>query len=128
MEMADIFDEMEKQKMGFIAIRPLYQGILTDQRSDHKLLSQGDRFASAEYADDFEKRRKIVEVFDEEIAESMTSFAIRFTLATPLVASVVIGLNTPEQVKGIVGALEGKIPGTETVKKAQLLWRSQLCS
>ena len=33
MEMADLFDDLEQRDMGFLAIRPLYQGILTDKRA-----------------------------------------------------------------------------------------------
>lgn len=100
MEMAGLFDELKQRNMGFICIRPLYQGILTDQRTDPDLLPEGDRFCGKEHADDFAKRRKIVERFRDEIGGSMTSFAIRFALAPPIVASLVVGLNTPEQVQG----------------------------
>ena len=54
----------------------------------------------------------------------MTSFAIRFALASPQVASVVVGLNTPEQTDGILSAVEQDFPDVEVVRKAQELWRS----
>jgi aryl-alcohol dehydrogenase-like predicted oxidoreductase len=122
MEMADLFDDLEKRQMGFVAIRPLYQGILTDEREGP--IRAGDRFADEKYARDFAKRKQIAQTFREEIGTSMTRFAIRFALASPVVASVVVGLNTPEQVDGVVSALEGELPGPETVKKAQELWQS----
>ena len=124
MEMADLFGELERRGMGFIAIRPLYQGILTDQRADQDSLPEGDRFAAAGYADDFARRKKVAEAFREQIGESMTGFAIRFALAAPVVASVVVGLNTPEQTDGVVAAAEADTPGMETVRRAQELWRS----
>ena len=110
--------------MGFVSIRPLYQGILTDERGDRASLRPGDRFADEKYTADFAKRDAIAACFREEIGGSMTRFAIRFTLAAPPVASVVVGLNTPEQVDGIVAALAEDLPSMETVRKAQDLWRS----
>ena len=124
MEMADLFDDLQERGMGFIAIRPLYQGILTDERADQKSLAAGDRFGEEQYVQDFAKRARIAEEFREEIGGSMTSFALRFALAHPLVASLVVGLNTPAQVAGVVKALEAELPSAAVVGKAQSLWRS----
>ena len=124
MEMADLFEDLEQRGMGFIAIRPLHGGILTDERADQAHLAEGDRFADAQNAPDFARRRKIAKAFRQEMGGSMTRFAIRFTLAAPIVASVVVGLNTVEQVDGILAAVEGDFPSMKTVKKAQGLWRS----
>jgi len=124
MEMADLFAQLRERNMGFVAIRPLYQGILTDQRAQQNQLPPGDRFADEEYAPDFAKRAKIAEAFATEIGDSMTSFAVRFALAEPIVASVVVGLNTPEQVDGVIAAAEGDFPTRDVMKKAQELWRN----
>jgi aryl-alcohol dehydrogenase-like predicted oxidoreductase len=127
MEMADLFGDLEERSMGFVAIRPLYQGILTTERADRESLSEGDRLAGEKFAPDFAKRAGIAGAFRDEIEGSsggMTGFAIRFALAAPVVASVVVGLNTPEQVEGIVAAADGDLPSMETVAKAQELWRS----
>ncbi len=123
MEMADLFEDLASREMGFACIRPLYQGILTDARADQASLPAGDRFADAKYARDFAVRAKIAETFADEVGGSMTGFAIRFALAAPIVASVVVGLNTPEQVDGIVAAADGEYPSMETVRAAQQLWR-----
>jgi len=40
-EMADLFDDLEKRNMCFLCIRPLYQGILTDERAGHDALQHG---------------------------------------------------------------------------------------
>ena len=123
MEMADLFGEMEKRGQGFVSIRPLYQGILTDERADQASLGEGDRFRDAKYADDFAKRARVAREFAAEIGGSMTGFALRFTLAHPIVASVVVGLNSPEQVEGAIAAVEGDFPSVDTVARAQDLWR-----
>ncbi len=124
MEMTDLFDDLRQRNMGFIAIRPLYQGILTDQRAAQKSLPEDDRFRDEGYIDAFAKRRKIADYFREEIGDSMTSFAIRFARADPVVASVVVGLNTKEQVEGIVNAADDDLLSVDVVDKAKALWRS----
>lgn len=127
MEMADLFEELARRSMGFIAIRPLYQGILTTERADRESLPEGDRLAGEKFASDFALRAKVAEAFREEIggsSGSMTAFAIRFALAAPIVASVVVGINTPKQAEGVVAAAEGDLPSMEAVGKAQELWRS----
>ena len=124
MEMADLFGELQQRDMGFLAIRPLYQGILTDERANQNSLRKGDRFADEKYAIDFAKRAKISEVFRDEIGESMTSFAIRFALTAPIVSSLIVGLNTPAQVSGIIAAAEDSSPSLQTVEKAREIWRS----
>jgi len=52
------------------------------------------------YADDFVRRALVAEAFGDAIGVSMTSFAIRSALAAPVVASVIVWLNTPVQVAG----------------------------
>ncbi|HTU02896.1 MAG TPA: aldo/keto reductase [Candidatus Sulfotelmatobacter sp.] len=123
MEMADLFGDLERRRLGFIAIRPLYEGVLTDERAAPRA---GDRVADPQYAPALSKRRKIVEAFRDEIGESLTSFALRCALAAPVVASLVVGLNRPEQVDGIVQAIEGPCPPPEMVRRAQALWRAGL--
>jgi aryl-alcohol dehydrogenase-like predicted oxidoreductase len=123
MEMADLFGDLERRRMGFIAIRPLYEGILTDERATPR---EGDRFTAPEHAPALARRRKIAEAFHDEIGESMTAFAIRFALAEPVVASLVVGLNRPEQVDGIARAIEGPSPSRQVVRRAQELWRAGL--
>ena len=123
MEMAEFFPEMEAGNRGFLAIRPLYQGILTDSRADHAALSEGDRFKDPKYAADFAKRARLAEAFREEIGDSMTRFALRFALAHPVVASLIVGLNSPEQVEGTVAAIESAAPDRALVERAHALWR-----
>jgi len=124
MEMFDVFPELERRGMGFLAIRPLWRGLLTDKRPDQASLAAGDRLVGDENKWLFARRAKIVETFRAEIGDSMTSFAIRLALASPLVASVVVGLNTPEQVDEMVAiASEEPLPAG-TLERAYALWQS----
>lgn len=124
MEMADLFGDLARRDMGFLSIRPLYQGILTDQRVDQKSLAADDRFRDPKYAEDFAKRAKVAEVFADEIGGSMTGFALRFALASPLMASVIVGLNSPAQTEGVVRAVEEEFPDPSIVSRAFDLWKS----
>ena len=124
MEMAEIFDELEQREMGFMSIRPLYQGLLTDRRKDWAALKADDRLAGEEYKVDFARRDRMVAELGEEIGESMTSFALRFALAHRLVASLVVGINTEEQAEEILAAvLDGDFPGEDMVERVLALWR-----
>jgi aryl-alcohol dehydrogenase-like predicted oxidoreductase len=124
MEMAELFDDLEQRDMGFLSIRPLYQGILTDRRSGQEGLAADDRFRDPKFAEDFAKRAKVAEVFADEIGESMTGFALRFALASPVVASLIVGLNSPEQVEGTVAAVEAPLPSPRIVSRAFELWKT----
>ena len=123
MEMADLFGDMEERGQGFVSIRPLYEGILTDERADQASLAEGDRFRDPKYAHCFAKRSRIAGEFAAEIGASMTGFALRFSLAHPIVASVVVGLNSPEQTEGVIAAVEEDFPSLDVVARAQELWR-----
>jgi aryl-alcohol dehydrogenase-like predicted oxidoreductase len=123
MEMAELFPEMERRGMGFLCIRPLYEGILTDAR-DPARMKADDRFREPKYAKDLARRAKIAETFAVEIGSSMTDFAVRFALASPLVGSVIVGLNSPAQVEGIAVAVAGDLPDPSLVKRAFDLWKS----
>ncbi len=122
MEMAELFAEMEERNMGFLSIRPLYQGILTDGRDPDRMAAD-DRFRDPKYADDFAKRAKVAEAFAAEIGGSMSSFALRFALAAPLVASLIVGLNSPAQVEGVLAAVEGPALSPRIVTRAFELWQ-----
>ncbi len=122
MEMAGLFDEMESRNMGFLCIRPFYQGILTDARDPDRMAAD-DRFRDSKYADDFAKRAKVAEAFAVEIGGSMSSFALRFALASPVVGSLIVGLNSPAQVEGVVAAVAEPPLSPRIVTRAYELWQ-----
>ena len=124
MEMADLFQKLTDRDMGFLCIRPLYQGILTDQRANRANLAPGDRFADAQFDSDYAILSKIQNAFADEIGQSLTSFAVRAVLASPVIASIIVGMNTPEQVHGLVAATEQDFFSVEVIEKARALWRT----
>ena len=54
----------------------------------------------------------------------MAHFALRFPLFSPVVASVITGLNTEAQVADAVAALDGVTPRPDLFERAHRLWRS----
>ncbi len=126
MEMADLFDDLQRRGMGFLCIRPLYQGILTDRFVSPEDAPDGHRLSDPRHAAEFSKRAKVVEAFRDQIGDSLVSFAIRFALAHPVVASVIVGINTPQQADGLLEAADGKYPPVEVVEQARELWRNEL--
>lgn len=123
MEMAELFPELERRGMGFLCIRPLHEGVLTDGRPSQAALAEGDRLKGPRHADAFRRRAAVADAFADEIDGSMTRFALRFPLFSPLVASVVVGLNTEAQVAEAVAMMDGVRPRPELVARALELWR-----
>jgi len=123
MELAELFPALAQRGMGFLAIRPLLEGVLTDQRPSQEALPEGDRLTDPKHAAAFRKRAAVADAFADEIGASMTRFALRFPLLSPLVASVIVGLNTPQQVEAVAGMMDGIEPRPELVERALALWR-----
>lgn len=126
MELVQFFPEMARANMGFLCIRPLYQSILTDRRTDWDQVPEGHYLerAKAENPDAFRQRKVIAEAFADEIGDSMTRFALRFPLFSPLVASMITGLNSEAQVEEAVQALDGVTERPDLFEKAYALWQS----
>ncbi len=121
-EMLDLFPAMEDQGMGFIGIRPVAAGLLTDKRIDRAKLPADDRMADEQFDRWYDQ---VAELRNEMAREpqSWTKFAIQFSLADRRIASTVVGINTPEQLRTILEAVEGPTPKREVVDAAH-----QICS
>ena len=122
MEMAEFFPAMETRHQGFFCIRPFMAGLLTDQRADRSRLKEGDRLADASNDAAYE-RLALLESSLELQVESWTAFAVKFALIHPLVTSLIVGLNTPEQVDQVIDAANGQYPDRDLWNKALDLFR-----
>lgn len=121
MDYLEVFPELEAAGRGFLAIRPLAAGVLTDQRSSWEALPEGDRLKTDGFREHFRRRAALEATFGDEIGPSMSRFAIRFPLMSPVCASVVVGLNTPEQVEKMARHVEGVAPRPEPIERARAL-------
>ncbi len=120
MEMSPVIDGLAADGRGFLAIRPLFEGVLTDRYRDHADVPAGHRLAKDKYADAFARRAALVRAIPEA-AEGMTRFAIRFPLMSANCASVVVGLNSERQVDEICTHAQGVAPDPETVRRVRAL-------
>ncbi len=117
MEMAEFFPQMEAQGQSFFCIRPLMAGLLTDRRSDRDGLPAGDRFLDTKWDGAYQRLKDLDSLFSGEIG-SLTSFAVKFVLCHPIVTSLIIGLNSPEQVDGVIDAADGRYPDRSVFDRA----------
>ena len=116
MEMSEFFPAMEKNGQGFFCIRPLMSGLLTDGRVDRDQLAEGDRFHEARFDTAYERLGIVKSALADHVS-SWTDFAIKFALSHPIVTSLIVSLNTPEQVDGVLDAADGNYPGEEVYEK-----------
>ena len=116
-EMMEVFDEVVDHDMGFIVIRPFLAGTLTDKYSSPDVAPPGHRLRDPARAEHFARRAKILRELPEAVGDSLTGFALRFTLAHPAVGTVITGMNTPQQVRQLLEAVEDdkELPGAELV-------------
>jgi D-threo-aldose 1-dehydrogenase len=112
-EMLDLFPDMRQRGMGFIGIRPLLAGLLTDARIDRERLPRDDPkrepLWDRAYDQLGEVRALLAEEPDVEIG-SWTDFALRFSLCDPRIATTVVSINDPERLEQAVRAAEGAKP------------------
>ncbi len=116
-EMLDLFPAMRERGQGFIGIRGLMAGLLTDRRHDRNALPEGDRFADDEYRRAYDQLDALKAKLTEPV-ESWTNLALRFSIADDTIASTVVGINSPEQLHGVLDALDGPRPSAQMIAAA----------
>lgn len=109
MEMAEFFPQMLESGQGFFCIRPFMGGILTDGRVSRSQLPAGDRFLDSRWDDAYKRLAELQTALNDEV-ESWTDFSVKFSLCHPCVTSLIVGLNTIEQVDGVLDAANGDYP------------------
>ena len=124
MEMAGFFEQMAAKRQGFFCIRPFMAGLLTDRRVDRSRLPEDDRFLDENWDAAYDRLETLQSALGEEVT-SWTAFAVKFALCHPIVASLIVGLNTPEQVDGVLDAADGNYPDLKVFEKALEIFRVQ---
>jgi aryl-alcohol dehydrogenase-like predicted oxidoreductase len=125
-EVGELLPELERRGLGFIAIRPFFEGLLTDKRSNKDCLPPDDRLRSYDVDGLFRMRETVCAAFAEQIGDSLTGFALRFPLYSAATASVVVGLNTVKQVEDAVRLVGRVQPDPGIVRRAHDLWKTQI--
>ena len=122
-----LYTELAQRNMGLLGFSPLQGGMLTDRHA-HYAADSGDRRSGDPFAKLYAKRQRIAEFFAEEIGPSMTSFALRALLSTPVMGSLITGMSTAEQVDEIVAAVEGPALAPDVFERAVALWQDELAA
>ncbi|MCZ6680677.1 MAG: aldo/keto reductase [Candidatus Poribacteria bacterium] len=124
MEMAGFFEPMAAKGRGFFCIRPFMAGLLTDRRVDRRRLPADDRFGDERWDAAYDRLGTLQSALGEDVT-SWTAFAIKFALCHPIVTSLIVGLNTPAQVDGVLDAADGNYPDLKVFDKALEIFRAQ---
>lgn len=110
-EMSDLFPEMQKNGLGFIGIRPFAAGLLTDRRISRENLPGDDRMIDSQWDRLYDQLGELRSKMGTEPL-SWTHFAIQFSLSYPIIASTVVGINSREQLRSALDAVEsGNLDG-----------------
>ena len=106
--------------MGFIGIRPCAAGLLTDRRVNRDALPDDDRMKDAQCDRFYDQLTKLQEDLPQG-PQSWTTFAVRFALADPRIASTAVGIDNPERLRGAVEAVDhGPLDGAIVRKVHQI--------
>ncbi len=112
------------QRIGVIPFSPLYRGLLTGKYSrDHTFDDSRGRTkyftgnAFQRIMDGIDELRPIANKYDLDPAQ----LAIRWILTHPAVTSAIVGIKTPEHIKGIVRAVEDTFPVDEWYRIAGIM-------
>jgi aryl-alcohol dehydrogenase-like predicted oxidoreductase len=124
-EMAEFFPQMEAKGQGFFCIRPFMGGLLTDRRVDRSQLPADDRYQDAGWDDAYKRLEMLQGTMGAEIP-SWTDFAIKFSLCHPIVTSLIVGLNSVEQVDGVLDAADGNYPDRSVFESALEIYRGSI--
>ena len=124
MEMAEFFSRMEASGQGFFCIRPFMGGLLTDHRASRSQLPADDRFQDDRWDTAYKRLEKLQAALGDVIG-SWTDFAIKFSLCHPTVTSLIVGLNSVDQVDGVIDAANGEYPDRAVFEKALEIFQQE---
>jgi len=127
MEMAGYFDAMQAAGQGFLCIRPFMSGLLTDRRVDRDALPADDRYRNESWDAAYARLELVKAAVADDVAAAggWLAFATQFCLAHPVVASLIVGLNTEAQVDQVIDAAEGPTPGRAVFDRLLALYDAQ---
>jgi aryl-alcohol dehydrogenase-like predicted oxidoreductase len=119
-EMYPYLGMMRERGMGYFAMRPFLQGLITDKRAGQARLPAGDPGRNPAWEPYYARFARLQDELGAEV-RSWSELAIKFTLADPLMPSVILSMNTPEQVAGVLKAADGNYPEAALVRRVASL-------
>lgn len=118
-EMSAVAEMLAHEGRDFIAIRPLYEGVLTNRYPDFEAVPEDHRLKAPKYAKLFERRARLEKSIPEISEQGMTRFALRFPLLSPNCTSVVVGLNSEKQVQTALEICSDVAPDAELAARVR---------
>ncbi|APX94013.1 hypothetical protein BWR19_14320 [Halomonas sp. 1513] len=119
-EALPILDRLAQEGRGFLAIRPLLQGMLTDKRVQREGLPADD----LKHRAGWDSRYALLDKIRAHIGEpdgGWTDFALKFALAHPAVTSLVVSANNERQVEAMLAACDGNYPERDLLDQVYAL-------
>ena len=108
-----LFDRTKAAGVGVVAIRVLAGGALSGSAERHPIASPPPEpiGSSMNYAADLARASRLMPLVQEGFAASLIEAATRFTISHPAVATILVGLATPQQFQEALAAvLKGPLP------------------
>lgn len=117
-EMAPLFPLLRERGLGFVGIRPLMGGLLTDRRINRSVLPEGDRMREPTWDRAYDQLAEVRQaVAATERPDSWTDFALRFSVSDPTITSTVVGINSVEHLDRVFAALDAPLPSAQLVAR-----------
>ena len=122
----DVLPECERLGLAFLPYFPLASGLLTGKYRRGRPAPAGSRLASSgrhagKVSDDDVNIVEVLIEFAESRGHTVLDLAVSWLLAKPIVASVIAGATSPEQVRMNAAAAGWKMSATELVQIDRLL-------
>lgn len=110
---ARLFDHTTAAGVGVVAIRVLAGGALSGSAARHPVASPPPLpiGSAASYDGDLARARRLLPLVQEGFAESLAEAAIRFAVSQPAIATILVGMATPQQFELALAAVrKGPLP------------------
>jgi aryl-alcohol dehydrogenase-like predicted oxidoreductase len=99
-------------------------GLLTNRRANRSQLPADDRFQKTRWDVAYKRLEALQTALGDEMS-SWTDFAIKFSLCHPTVTSLIVGLNSVEQVDGVLDAVNGDYPDRTVFEKVLNIFQQE---
>lgn len=119
-ELVPLFDEMRARGMGFATMRSFLGGLLTDKRARRADLTVDDPLRGADWDEHYKRFERIQEALGFEV-KSWSELAVKFALSDPLFPTVILSMNTVEQLRAVLRAADGNYPGPDFIHRVEAL-------
>jgi aryl-alcohol dehydrogenase-like predicted oxidoreductase len=118
-----LFDHTVKAGVGVVGIRVLAGGALSGSAERHPIASPPpEPIGSAmNYETDIDRARRLMPLVKDGFAGSLTEAAIRFAISHEAMGTILVGIATPQEFDGALGAVEkGPLPKAALERLAAL--------